>query len=107
MVTRYPPWAKLLTTAMKEMYNNEVQNMHWKRIRRSISTMGLLFGNGSGSLLKAATDAAKTKNSLTDGGEKRVHEEGKEGKEKDTKDNVVESPTISKYVVGIDMNEQT
>ena len=80
MVTRYPPWAKLLTTAMKEMYNNEVQNVHWKRIRRSISAMGVLFGSGSGSLMKAAAEAAKAKNSLKEGEVvQRVIEEGVEG----------------------------
>ena len=109
MVTRYPPWAKLLTTAMKEMYNNEVQNVHWKRIRRSISAMGVLFGSGNGSLLKAAAEAAKAKNSLKEGEVvQRVIEEGVEGaEERDTMDNVVESPTTSKYAVGIEKNEQT
>jgi hypothetical protein len=109
MVTRYPPWAKLLTTAMKEMYNNEVQNVHWKRIRRSISGLGVLFGSGNGSLLKAAAEAAKAKNSLKEREEvQRVNEEGVEGaEERDTMDNVVESPTTSKYAVGIEKNEQT
>jgi hypothetical protein len=109
MVTRYPPWAKLLTTAMKEMYNNEVQNVHWKRIRRSISAMGVLFGSGNGSLLKAAAEAAKAKNSLKEGEVvQRVNEEGVEvAEERDTMDNVVESPTTSKYAVGIEKNEQT
>jgi len=91
------------------MYNNEVQNVHWKRIRRSISGLGVLFGSGSGSLLKAAAEAAKAKNSLKEGEvQTRVNEEGVDGAEgRDTVDNVVESPTTSKYAVGIEKNEQT
>jgi hypothetical protein len=58
--------------------------------------------------MKAAAEAVKAKNCLKEGGVQRVNEEGVEGaEERDTMDNVVESPTTSKYAVGIEKNEQT
>ena len=62
MVTRYPPWAKLLTKAIQDMPHNEIRNTHWKQIRRSITAFGLLGGaNGFAKFVN-------TKESAGDGG---------------------------------------
>ena len=59
LITRYPPWANILTNAMKEMYESEIKNVHWKKIRRSVTAMGLLVKGNKNNVLNIATNFGK------------------------------------------------
>ena len=91
MVTRYPPWAKILTRAMREMYVDEMKNVHWRKVRRSMRSLSLLFGSKGGVSSKSNSKAESVKsvkknvdlpkaslNGVTEEKEKREEEKEKE-----------------------------
>ena len=45
MVSRYPPWAQILTHAMQSIYSAELGNQRWRKLRRSFLSLNLLFSS--------------------------------------------------------------
>ena len=81
MITRYPPWAKILTRAMKEMYVDEMKNVHWRKVRRSMRSLSLLFGKGSSSKVFSSPEIVAMKKKIVEMDETEKKE--KKEKEKD------------------------
>ena len=97
MITRYPPWAKILTRAMKEMYVDEMKNVHWRKVRRSMRSLSLLFGKGSSSKVFSSPEIVAMKKKIVEMDETEKDDTEKKENEKDDtrdkKENVLQDET--------------
>ena len=92
MITRYPPWAKILTRAMKEMYVDEMKNVHWRKVRRSMRSLSLLFGKGSSSKVFSSPEIVAMKKKIVEMDETEKDDtEKKENEKDDTRSNKEEN----------------
>ena len=94
IVNRYPPWAKVLTQAMKTLYKGELSSQHWSKLRRSVRSLSVL-----GTLGPVKKKKKKKKKEEEEGGA-RVGKEGEgQEEEEEEEEGVREGQTSSKYAV--------
>ena len=72
---------------MKEMYVDEMKNVHWRKVRRSMRSLSLLFGKGSSSKVFSSPEIVAMKKKIVEIDETEKKEtEKKENEKDDTRD---------------------